>query len=224
MEILGTSLFYLVQRVWKHLATRQFCLASHLNALVFLGRFLNVGIMSKLKKNTRFNPDWINKDLNPELSEWVRKDSSSPFVVRCAVCSKTIQLSNMGLQALKSHAETSSHVKNQAAAKQASKRQCTLDAFVPSTSSTGDASESQSNEDTVRPPFTSSDSTTTSGLSRLMVKAEVTKAEISWALRMVEKHMSYRSCSDLGEFLRTCFHDSEIVKKFTLGATKAAYL
>ena len=61
-------------------------------------------------------------------------------------------------------------------------------------------------------------------LSLKLIKDRVVKAEILWAMRVVYHHMSYRSCSDISQFLATCFSDSDIAQQFKLGKTKVSYV
>ena len=49
-------------------------------------------------------------------------------------------------------------------------------------------------------------------------------AEIKWALKIVNSHFSFRSCSDINELFRSMFSDSRIAKSFKLSKTKFAYL
>ena len=62
--------------------------------------------------NCKFNDDWLT---DPNWS-WVRKVDGNPFFVKCSLCSKSnaknISLSNMGFEALKSHAKGKKHQKN----------------------------------------------------------------------------------------------------------------
>ena len=41
---------------------------------------------------------------------------------------------------------------------------------------------------------------------------------------MVKQHWSANSCPDISELFKCMFEDSEIVKKFSVGKTKAAYM
>ena len=63
----------------------------------------------------------------------------------------------------------------------------------------------------------------TDKLNSFLVKTSVTDSEIIWALKVVMNHLSFRSCKDLGETLRTMFPDSAIEKQFTLSPAKVAY-
>ena len=60
--------------------------------------------------------------------------------------------------------------------------------------------------------------------SPFLVSEAVTKAKIRWPFKMVKQHWSANSCSDISELFKCMFEDSEIVKKFSMGRTKAAYM
>ena len=49
-------------------------------------------------------------------------------------------------------------------------------------------------------------------------------AEILWALNVIEKHYSYKSCENISELLRKMFPDSHIATKFSYGEKKCAYM
>ena len=60
--------------------------------------------MSKWK--TFFNPAWLQET---EFKSWIEKDENNLLRARCRVCCTHIELSNMGLQALRSHAKGKKH-------------------------------------------------------------------------------------------------------------------
>ena len=60
--------------------------------------------------------------------------------------------------------------------------------------------------------------------SPFLISEAVTKAEIRWVFKMVKQHWSANSCSDIGELFKCMFEYSEIVKKISVGKTKAAYM
>ena len=57
--------------------------------------------------------------------------------------------------------------------------------------------------------------------SPFLISETVTNEEIRWAFKMVKPHWSANSCSDISELFKCVFEDSEIVKKFSVGKTKA---
>ena len=58
-----------------------------------------------------------------------------------------------------------------------------------------------------------------SALSSFLSNDAVTKAEVLWALQIIAKHQSYRSCDKLKELFQEMFSDSDIAGKFTLNPT-----
>ena len=63
--------------------------------------------MSKMKDQTYFSKDWLT---DPDFKNWLA-DINDNTAARCKVCHKTFKLSNMGRQALISHASGKSHKK-----------------------------------------------------------------------------------------------------------------
>ena len=55
-------------------------------------------------------------------------------------------------------------------------------------------------------------------------KDDVLKAEIIWALKVIESHFSYSSFQNIVDLLKMMLPDRKIVEKLCLGSTKLAYL
>ena len=74
---------------------------------VFNRSLFFIGETNKMsKKQTYFRNDWLS---NPEFKNWLKcKDSKAAF---CVKCNKSIELSNMGEQDLRSHMEPEKHLK-----------------------------------------------------------------------------------------------------------------
>jgi hypothetical protein len=66
-------------------------------------------------KKTVFNSDWLN---NVAWNGWLSRCVGDVHSARCSVCFKTFSLSNMGQQAVISHAASKNHIKNMSAAQQ----------------------------------------------------------------------------------------------------------
>ena len=62
------------------------------------------------------------------------------------------------------------------------------------------------------------------GVDNLMVSNATTKAEVRWVLNMVCSSYSKNSSSNVNGLLAGMFPDSEIVKNFQCGSTKASYV
>lgn len=157
-----------------------------------------------------FNADWANKSINPDFAEWVREVPQNPFSAYCLLCKKIISLSNMGKQALTSHAKRKKHK---------------LSADSKKSSSILDfASKKNALEDCASSPKTSNLMSENKSLSNFLVQEQSSKAEILWALKLVASHSSFNAFNDIAELFTNMFTDSEIAKKCTLGRTKMSYI
>lgn len=63
-----------------------------------------------------------------------------------------------------------------------------------------------------------------STIPEFVTKEEVLKAEILWALNIIECHHSYKSCEGIGGLFCKMFPDSSIAAQFMCGEKKSAYL
>ena len=161
---------------------------------------------------TLFKDYWLD---NPEFKDWIEKVDNCTSKARCKVCRKTIDLSNMGTRALKSHAKGLRHkdlVKN---AKQPRKSLFTVAA--PSSENSAASSPSMNVSQIEKTAKTSLfDYPTESKDSR--------KAEILYALHAVMHHHSARSNDKSGELFKKMFWDSKIAKGYSMHRTKMGYL
>lgn len=159
----------------------------------------------------RFNADWLKYD---DWADWLSPVDGSPHQARCKACQKTLELSNMGRQSVKSHQKSVSHGKNLSFLKD--KSIVSMGSFLTKTpcvaaTSSGDNSASCSD-------------VKTSVIEPYLKKESVDNAEILWGLRLVERHESFRSCDGISDTFSAMFPDSNIVKKFSFGRTKAQYV
>ncbi|XP_067143074.1 uncharacterized protein [Centruroides vittatus] len=181
------------------------------------------------RKQTRFNLQWLDPAIHPEFNSWlgtVKDDDTKAF---CRICCKVFSLSNMGKCALISHANSSSHVE----IKRSKSEQTSLVRFLTPTNS--NSSNSQQNvcetasvveekskiineQSLIKSTFLSST------LTPFVIKDDVIKAEITWALAVVKKKMSLNSCTDIKNIFKKMFPDSSIATQFQLGPDKASYI
>lgn len=162
------------------------------------------------KKQTYFQIDWLE---NPLYSEWLksREDKKTAY---CKKCSKIIELSNMGEQALKSHIKGKKHTSNM------KPMNCFFKVVsVPSNKPSKEPEGDPPKESERAPPkkqltlnFTSKDS------------PEKKKAEILWALKSVYSDWSALANDGLNDLFQKMFSDSEIARDFQMGRTKLTYL
>ena len=65
-----------------------------------------------MTKKTVFNRNWLDPLLHPEWCNWLAESHTDIYSGRCVVCKKTFKLSNMGPQAIISHASYPKHQEN----------------------------------------------------------------------------------------------------------------
>ena len=56
------------------------------------------------------------------------------------------------------------------------------------------------------------------------LRESITKAEILFALKLVDSHTLLNFCADLNDLLKEAFKDSETAQNMKLSASKASYL
>lgn len=195
-------------------------------------------------KRTVFNKLWLD---DPEFAVWLKEVKGSAHDAFCAVCKTTFSLSNMGKQAVKSHASSAKHLKQVNAPKV---HVYTMDEFMKAGLTVNQASSSvsiipeiatSSNEDQSQPlsglPSDNLSEASVSnvehpehitlpiiGLNKYVTTDQVTTAEIIWALKCVTSHYSLNSSKDVKEVFQLMFPDSNIARKITLGSTKMSYI
>ena len=158
---------------------------------------------ARSKGRTRYNVDWENPALHPEIAAWIKsvntgRPQEDVFYFQCKVCnSGKISLSNMGIGAPKKHMTDSKGKRCKHNIKMASLKSIRQDCFQPkeeqfSTQSTSEnlvQASSQSLD-----PTSSQYSTTFSEISITKTKLrldtsppELVKNLILWALNVVSK-------------------------------------
>ena len=61
------------------------------------------------KKEKKLNEEWLIKDRHPEFASWLVKGKENTQA-KCKLCHKVTKLSNMGIEALKSHQKGRKHI------------------------------------------------------------------------------------------------------------------
>ena len=166
-----------------------------------------------MKDQTYFLKDWLTE---PDFKNWLA-DTNDNTAARFKVCHKTFKLSNMGRQALTSHASGKSHKKH------VDRKQFFL---KPKNSEQSKACSSSSQNNTpieiekdIKPTVVSQPS-----IELMLKDSQKQKAEIVWALKSVLSGYSNNSCADISKIFTCMFPDSKIAKSFELGATKLKYV
>ena len=170
--------------------------------------------MSKNKK-TIFNPLWLEDD---EFKSWLCSSKESDKA-RCKLCKKDFELSNMGRQALISHASGKKHKEIDIKIKAF---------FNPKKKDLVQNKENECKETSIE---SSSSEVKTSSSSKVQATIELatnnvehTKAEILWTLKATSAGYSNNSCTNNAKLFQLMFPDSKISQSFKLGPTKLKYL
>ena len=142
--------------------------------------FLELSKMSKVEK-TFFQESWLS---NEEFKSWL-VPTENKSQARCKRCKKTFELSNMEVQALKSHADGKKHKEVVAAVSVFFKKSI--------------KSQSTSSESSQR---NASSSTQQQTLELTVDKSQVSIAEIRWALQTVTKGHSKNSNNNVSELFK----------------------
>lgn len=121
---------------------------------------------------------------------------------KCKLCSKTIDISNMGEAALTSHMKGKKHATAVSAAKT-----IPINVFLGGANATA--------------PNASSTTNTTQASLDYSSKNEVMTAEIRWVLKVLNSHYSYLS-EDIAKVFTNMFPDSKIASQFLCGEKKCA--
>ena len=174
-----------------------------------------IGIMPK--STSHFKVQWLTDE---RYKDWLKKGKADTEAF-CAWCKTTFNVANMGVQALQSHIQSKKHTE--------CKKNIPIgnlffagDGFtkrkVPSPDSNAvDDSPNLSDSLVVQQNLSQI------SLDEITFPGAVTNAEITWCLKTVASHFSFRSCEDIKNVFSWMFPDSKIADQFTLGKTKCAY-
>ena len=168
-------------------------------------------IFFRLSKSTQkysvmsfvFNQEWLDETINEQFSSWVRS-LKDPIRVLCCFCQWSFALSNMGKRALESHMNSDKHKRNVSA------KVPSITLYFKKPTAPSKASVPNS-ADTNRMPVASQ------MLTDYVRKDDVLKAEILWALKVIEIHFSYNSSQNIVDLLKMMLPDSKNMGKLCLG-------
>ena len=138
-------------------------------------------LMMASKKKTVFNHDWTR---NSEFKSWLQPLKSSPYQARCAICQKVFELSNMGIQAVKSHCKSVGHKKMET-------HTSSMDSFVVAKTKTEQPDQQVHGLRIPDPPKQQGELQEKKAVAQespFLISEAVTKAEIRWAFKMVKQH------------------------------------
>ena len=161
-----------------------------------------------------FSKDWL---VDPAFKDWV-VNVPETTEARCRICCKTFKLSNMGRQALVSHASGKCH-KTHFDRKQIFFKPKPARAAKPQStnSSNVDSASTSSKSDTI---IVNNEPR----IDLMLQSSQKQKADIVWAIKVVCSSYSNNSCFDVSQVFKCMFPDSEIAKSFELGADKLKYV
>lgn len=181
-----------------------------------------------------FNPVWLEES---DWKLWLRPSEKDKYRAKCIYCRSDFYVGHSGIAAVKTHIKSKRHgdlvtgkqtllsfqpISPQAQASTSTVQQeCTL-----STPSTYLAQQSSSGL-AIPTPLASHSLPTSSRpqlVEKFILKDDVLKAEIVWALNTVMTHNSYRSESSSSSLFPIMFPDSVIAKQFKMQRDKLAYV
>ena len=170
-----------------------------------------------------FNQEWLDETINSQFSSWV-KPLKDPNRVLC-FCQRLFALINMGKRALESHMNRDKHKRN-VSAKVPNLSSYSKKPTVPSKTSVPNSADADN--DTQVSCATATETNVIPVASQMQThyvrKDDVLKAEILWALKVIESNFSDSSSRNIVDLLMMMISDSKIVEKLCLGSTKLAYL
>lgn len=179
--------------------------------------------MSKKTKYTYFKDAWQSM---PEFSAWLCRAPVNTQA-RCKLCKVNFELSNMGLRALVSHANSKGHKKlsdeqmkvaNFFRETSSKKSEESNQSISQKSSTKTSSTEASSNESAI--PVTGSQST----IPECFQDGGRLAAEIRWALKHVVAGYSDNAVENETDIFRVMFPDSKIAASMELGKTKLKYI
>ena len=152
---------------------------------------------------TYFSNDWLK---HKDYKDWIVKTNDSK-IARCHLCTKTISLSNMGVQALKSHMKGEKHKKAAGVLKPTPRY------FKPCVKTAGKTSINKEGQ-----------SSKQATLDLVLHSKEELKTEIKWTLASVMYNISSNASSSMTKLFSSLFPDSKFAQDVALGRTKINYV
>ena len=180
-------------------------------------------------KKCLFSTDWIDEKLNPQWSSWLKQTSSNESAL-CSICNKTFTLSNMGIQAVKSHATGKKHLAN------ISSKQKTINIqeFLSKKQSSGENSKNENSSVVKEIGLCVEKEKCDQGENNINVKRvtlndfsfknDLLKSEIYWTCGTVSSHMSIRQAESCQKLFGKMFPDSKYAENFSVYKNKHSYL
>lgn len=185
-------------------------------------------------KVTKFNPRWLDPIDFPDFAGWLTSADKDSKSAHCKFCRKTFSLSNMGVGAIKCHAKGREHsniAKNRSlgALSDFFKKTCATSGSSTDPSPTSVQVHQNSSSDPVLVNQNSSSSPVVVDEvlhknKPFFTRDDTLKAEILWAMCVVEKKLSLNSCKNISKIFKKMFPDSSIAEQFQMGKDKVSYI
>lgn len=182
--------------------------------------------MPPKKGKCAFQDGWLE---NVSWKDWLVRGTDS-HTARCKICLQNFDIASMGSSALKSHAAGAKHRKKVESVKATRNTTNINDFFARPATGAANAFGGrgvQEPEEIVEArggAGTVTGGRGPAGLGSFLVKNDVLKAEVMWALKVTQAHYSYNSCSNISSLFPAMFPDSRIAEQFSCGERKCAYL
>ena len=185
-------------------------------------------------KQCFFESLWLWDEKYVNFHSWLEANPKDRTVFKCTICVKERKLSNMGVEALRSHMQSEGHVRRAKAIEDAKSRPTSIRNFFASKPSPAAATVTAASTSLA----TGSDDaavevTTESDISKTLSNTmkgftfnddDRVRAEVMWAMHFVDSNQSFRSCEKISELFKSMFRDSETAAHFSCGEFKARYL
>ncbi|KAL0152799.1 hypothetical protein M9458_052522 [Cirrhinus mrigala] len=161
------------------------------------------------------------------FKDWLRPVVGNSHEAYCHVCKKTINITWVGVNEVKSHMKSNSHQ----AKMRGRSEQLPISMFCATAASTTSTSTALHSTSTALPMQTTASSSPSSIVNRCVrqqtlwpITTATLRAEVLWCLDLATKRHSFNSNDGIGELFQNMFPDSDIAKFFTLGKDKSAYM
>ena len=162
------------------------------------------------KYKSKFLDEWL---VNEQFKSWIKKDPNDDHSAYCKYCCKSSSVSGRGINQVQSDMNGSKHKSKSPPSEGGQK---TL-SFDPSQNSeeikTGQAKTTVLSSNQKQ-----------STISGSITKENVVRAEIIWALEILNCSYSLNSCTKKGKLFSVMFPDSNVAQNFQMASTKASYV
>lgn len=155
------------------------------------------------KGQCRFDSRFLS---DTRYSLWLAAVNDDKYKARCTLCNKDFCVKSGCESSIQSHAKGKIHNENLKTKESMSK---SLSSFYFKSTSSESFNSSKQTKDVQK------------GLDHIVEGTlHVLHAEITWAMKVVRSHFSFRSCDGIRELFKEMFTDSTIAKDFKMARQK----